>query len=78
MSKFKKGNPSLLLKGKRRNTMKNRFKPLVLVTSSMILLSSMLTGCGGKQAKCDKLIDRLAYAPWSESDSQWYDANCRD
>ena len=57
--------------------MKNRYRSLVIVASSMILLSSLLTGCGGKQAKCDKLIDRLAFAPWSESDSQWYDANCR-
>jgi hypothetical protein len=44
----------------------------------MFLLSSMLSGCGGKQAKCEKLIDLLAYGFWSESDSQWYDANCRD
>lgn len=58
--------------------MKNRFRSLVIVAGSMFLLSSMLSGCGGKQAKCEKLIDLLAYGFWSESDSQWYDANCRD
>ena len=58
--------------------MKNRYRSLVIVASSMILLSSLLAGCGGKQAKCDKVIDLLAYGFWSESDSQWYEANCRD
>jgi hypothetical protein len=61
-----------------RDKMKNRSRSLVIVASSMILLSSLLTGCGGKQAKCDKLIDLLQYGFWSESDSQWYEANCRD
>ena len=50
----------------------------VSVLSSLIVLSTMMTGCSNTQAKCDDLLNVLSYGMWSESDSAWYDANCRD
>jgi hypothetical protein len=50
----------------------------VSVLSSLIVLSTMMTGCSNTQAKCDDLLNALTYGMWSESDSAWYDANCRD
>lgn len=48
----------------------------VSVLSSLIVLSTMMTGCSNTQAKCDDLLNVLSYGMWSESDSAWYDANC--
>lgn len=48
------------------------------VLSSLIVLSTMMTGCSNTQAKCDDLLNVLSYGMWSESDSAWYDANCRE
>jgi len=48
------------------------------VLSSLIVLSIMMTGCSNTQAKCDDLLNVLSYGMWSESDSAWYDANCRE
>lgn len=50
----------------------------VSVLSSLIVLSTMMTGCSNTQAKCDDLLNVLSYGMWSESDSAWYDANCRE
>ena len=49
----------------------------VTISISVLLASSLLTGCGKTQAKCDDLISSLQYGAWSPSDSDWYDANCR-
>lgn len=50
----------------------------VSVLSSLIVLSTMMTGCSNTQAKCDDLLNVLSYGMWSESDSAWYDANCKN
>jgi len=50
----------------------------VSVLSSLIVLSTTMTGCSNTQAKCDDLLNVLSYGMWSESDSAWYDANCRE
>jgi len=47
------------------------------VALSIVVTGTLLTGCGGTQAKCDDLLNALGYGAWSESDSDWYDANCR-
>ena len=56
---------------------KTRLKAMS-VLSSLIVLSTMMTGCSNTQAKCDDLLNVLSYGMWSESDSAWYDANCRE
>lgn len=57
--------------------MKNRTHGKVLATAlSLVLAGSLLTSCGNG-AKCDDLLNALSYGAWSESDSDWYDANCR-
>lgn len=57
--------------------MKNRTLGKVLATAlSLVVAGSLLTSCGNS-ARCDELLNLLAYGPWSESDSEWYDANCR-
>jgi hypothetical protein len=48
------------------------------VALSLVLAGTLLTGCSSTQAKCDDLLDVLSFGAWSESDSEWYDANCRD
>ena len=48
------------------------------VALSLILAGTLLTGCSSTQAKCDDLLNVLSFGAWSESDSEWYDANCRD
>jgi hypothetical protein len=48
------------------------------VALSLVVAGSLLTGCSNTQAKCDDLLDVLSFGAWSESDSEWYDANCRD
>ena len=50
----------------------------VSVALSLIVAGTLLTGCSNTQAKCDDLLDVLSFGAWSESDSEWYDANCRD
>lgn len=45
---------------------------------SLVVAGTLLTGCSNTQAKCDDLLDVLSFGAWSESDSEWYDANCRD
>jgi hypothetical protein len=54
-----------------------RFKA-VSVALSLVVAGTLLTGCSNTQAKCDDLLDVLSFGAWSESDSEWYDANCRD
>ena len=57
--------------------MKNRTVSKVLATLlSVVAATSLLTSCGNG-AKCDDLLNSLTYGAWSESDSDWYDANCR-
>ena len=48
------------------------------VALSLIVAGTLLTGCSNTQAKCDDLLDVLSFGAWSESDSEWYDANCRE
>jgi hypothetical protein len=48
------------------------------VALSLVVAGTLLTGCSSTQAKCDDLLDVLSFGAWSESDSEWYDANCRD
>ena len=48
------------------------------VALSLVVAGTLLTGCSNTQAKCDDLLDVLSFGAWSESDSEWYDANCRD
>ena len=48
------------------------------VALSLIVAGTLLTGCSNTQAKCDDLLDVLSFGAWSEADSEWYDANCRD
>ncbi len=48
------------------------------VALSLVVAGTLLTGCSSTQAKCDDLLDVLAFGLWSESDSEWYDANCRE
>lgn len=50
----------------------------VSVALSLVVAGTLLTGCSNTQAKCDDLLDVLSFGAWSESDSEWYDANCRD
>ena len=50
----------------------------VSVALSLIVAGTLLTGCSNTQAKCDDLLDVLSFGAWSESDSEWYDANCRE
>jgi len=45
--------------------------------TSVVVLSSLMTGCSSTQGKCDDLLNALGYGAWSDSDSNWYDANCR-
>jgi hypothetical protein len=52
-----------------------RFKALS-VALSLVAAGTLLTGCSSTQAKCDELLNLLTFGPWSESDSEWYDANC--
>ena len=47
------------------------------VALSIVVAGSLLTGCSSTQDKCDDLLNVLSYGAWSESDSDWYDANCR-
>ena len=54
-----------------------RVKALTLALS-LVVAGTLLTGCSNTQAKCDDLLDVLSFGAWSESDSEWYDANCRD
>jgi outer membrane murein-binding lipoprotein Lpp len=44
---------------------------------SIVLAGTLLTGCSSTQDKCDDLLNVLSYGAWSDSDSDWYDANCR-
>ena len=44
---------------------------------TVFLISTLLSGCASKQAQCDDLLNALSYGAWSQSDSDWYDANCR-
>ena len=53
-----------------------RIKALSLVLS-LVMATTLMTSCSYTQAKCDDLLNVLSYGPWSESDSDWYDANCR-
>ena len=46
------------------------------VALSLVVAGTLLTGCSNTQAKCDELLNLLTFGPWSESDSEWYDANC--
>jgi hypothetical protein len=55
----------------------NRVKA-VSAAISLVVAGTLLTGCSSTQAKCDDLLDVLSFGAWSESDSEWYDANCRD
>jgi hypothetical protein len=55
----------------------SRVKGLSVVLS-LVVAGTLLTGCSNTQAKCDDLLDVLSFGAWSESDSEWYDANCRD
>ena len=48
------------------------------VALSLVVAGTLLTGCSDTQAKCDDLLDVLSFGAWSESDSEWYDANCRE
>ena len=48
------------------------------VALSLVVAGTLLTGCSNTQAKCDELLNVLSFGAWSESDSEWYDANCRD
>ena len=48
------------------------------VALSLVVAGTLLTGCSNTQAKCDDLLNVLSFGAWSESDSEWYDANCRD
>jgi len=48
------------------------------IFASVLVLTSVVTGCSNTQAKCDDLLNVLSYGMWSESDSAWYDANCRE
>jgi hypothetical protein len=48
------------------------------VALSLVVAGTLLTGCSNTQAKCDDLLDVLSFGAWSESDSEWYDANCRE
>jgi hypothetical protein len=48
------------------------------VALSLLVAGTLLTGCSNTQAKCDDLLDVLSFGAWSESDSEWYDANCRE
>ena len=48
------------------------------VALSLVVAGTLLTGCSSTQAKCDELLNVLSFGAWSESDSEWYDANCRD
>ena len=50
----------------------------VSVALSLVVAGALLTGCSNTQAKCDDLLDVLSFGAWSESDSEWYDANCRE
>jgi hypothetical protein len=50
----------------------------VSVALSLVVAGTLLTGCSNTQAKCDDLLDVLSFGAWSESDSEWYDANCRE
>ena len=47
------------------------------VALSFVVASTLMTGCSNTQAKCDDLLNALSFGAWSESDSEWYDANCR-
>ena len=47
------------------------------IALSFVVAGSLLTGCSNTQAKCDDLLNALGYGAWSDSDSDWYDANCR-
>ena len=49
---------------------------VVAVALSAVVAGPLLTSCGNG-AKCDDLLNALTYGAWSESDSEWYDANCR-
>jgi len=44
---------------------------------AVFVISTLISGCTSKQAQCDELLNALSYGTWSESDSDWYDANCR-
>jgi hypothetical protein len=48
------------------------------VALSLVVAGTLLTGCSNTPAKCDELLNVLSFGAWSESDSEWYDANCRD
>lgn len=48
------------------------------VALSLVVAGTLMTGCSNTQAKCDDLLDVLSFGAWSESDSEWYDANCRE
>ena len=50
----------------------------VSVALSLVVSGTLLTGCSSTQAKCDELLNVLSFGLWSESQSEWYDANCRD
>ena len=50
----------------------------VSVALTLVVAGTLLTGCSNTQAKCDDLLDVLSFGAWSESDSEWYDANCRE
>jgi hypothetical protein len=47
------------------------------VALSFVVASTLMTGCSNTQGKCDDLLNALSFGAWSESDSEWYDANCR-
>ena len=47
------------------------------VALSLVMATTLMTGCSSTQAKCDDLLNVLSFGAWSESDSEWYDANCR-
>ena len=65
------------LHNERERKMKITKLKFMSIFSSLLVLSSLMTGCSNKQAKCDDLLNALGYGSWNESDSNWYDANCR-
>jgi predicted small secreted protein len=50
----------------------------VSVALSLVVAGTLLTGCSSTRGKCDDLLNALSFGAWSESDSDWYDANCRE
>lgn len=57
-------------------TLKNlKHRKVLASILAAVVAGSLLSSCGNS-ARCDELLNSLSYGFWSDSDSEWYYANC--